>query len=314
MAATVALTGASGFIGARIAARLAACGVTVRALRHRRPLPDALDGVVDTVAGGLEDEAALARLVAGVDAVVHCAALLKSTDDKAYHPTNALGVSRLASAAADQPVPPRFLLVSSLAAREPQLSPYARSKRDGERALEALGERLRWTVLRPPGVYGPGDRETLPILRWLQRGVAFVPAGREARVSLIHVDDLAEAVLAWLGSEAGHGSSYEIDDGRVDGYTWNSILDLAVAELGVSRPRIRPPPGALYMAAGVTSWCSRIARRTPMVTPWKLLELAHPDWVCRDRRLGRETGWEPRFDFESGLRQTVSWYRAAGWL
>jgi len=314
VATTVALTGASGFVGARIAERLVASGLTVRALRHRRPLPAGLDGAVDTVAGGLDDEAALARLVAGVDAVVHCAALLKSPRAAAFHDTNALGVRRLARAALRAPHPPRLLVMSSLAAREPHLSPYARSKHDGEREIEALGDRLRWTVFRPPGVYGPGDRETLPILRWLRRGVAFLPAGGAGRVSLIHVDDLASAALAWVDAETAHGSVYEIDDGRVGGYTWDSILEVAAAELGVSQARIRPPPVALYTVIGVADWFCRLARRTPGVTSWKLRELAHPDWVCRDRRLGRDTGWEPRFDLVSGLRHTVGWYRAAGWL
>ena len=89
------------------------------------------------------------------------------------------------------PPAPRFLLMSSLAARMPQLSDYAASKRRGELAVEAAPENLRWTVLRPPAVYGPGDRELLPLFRWVARGIAPLPAGGGGRFSLLYVDDLA---------------------------------------------------------------------------------------------------------------------------
>ncbi len=104
------------------------------------------------------------------------------------------------------PERPRFLLMSSLAAREPELSHYAASKRRGEDALAAASPTLRWTVLRPPAVYGPGERELRPLFRWIARGVAPLACRRAGRFSLLYVDDLATAVLRWLDADAGDGA------------------------------------------------------------------------------------------------------------
>ncbi len=170
MAVTVALTGASGFIGARLAARLAEKGYRVKALRHRAALPEpASDSRPEVVPGGLGDDAALARLCAGADAVVHCAALVRARRAREFQRVNAEGVARLARAAAGAGSRPSVLLLSSLAAREPGLSAYAASKRAGERALAEQGSGLEWTVFRPPAVYGPGDRELLSVFRWVRR-------------------------------------------------------------------------------------------------------------------------------------------------
>ena len=152
MPATVAVTGASGFIGSRLTARLAGQGYRVRALHHRSPLPaEVADSAAEVVRGRLEDADTARELCAGVDAVVHCAALVQARRAADFRRVNAGGVERLAQAAAAAESRPRILLVSSLAARQPELSPYAASTHAGERALSRAGG-SRWTVLRPPAV------------------------------------------------------------------------------------------------------------------------------------------------------------------
>ncbi len=200
----VALTGATGFIGAVVARVLAECGWRIKALTRRGSTLERLGAVsVEPVAGSLEDEAALRHLVSGVDAVVHCAGAVRGATLADFNQVNVHGLLRLLRAAAEQRPSPRILALSSLAAREPGLSHYASSKREGELALVGAAGSLSWTVLRPPAVYGPGDRELLPLFLWMRRGLAFVPAKPDARFSLLFVDDLAGAVLDWLNRGGG---------------------------------------------------------------------------------------------------------------
>jgi nucleoside-diphosphate-sugar epimerase len=200
-----------------------------------------------------------------------------------------------------------------LAARQPELSPYAASKHAGERALSRAGG-SRWTVLRPPAVYGPGDRELLRLFRWVQRGYAVRPAPAEARFSLIHVDDLVGAALSWIGADAGYGEVLEIGDDREAGYGWAEVIDALSTALDV-RPRLlAPPAGVLYTLAALSAGAAWTVRRAPMLTPAKLRELRHPDWVIRDRRARRVLGWRPEVGLDEGVRQTVAWYRGQGWL
>src|SRR6266403_865643 len=136
MSGTVAVTGATGFIGSHIVARLPTLGWRVRLLTRRLPVGPILAGSRFTaVIGSLGDADALEELIRGCDAVVHCAGLIKAVRPADFFAINAAATGRLAAAAAATPRPPRFILLSSLAARQPELSAYAASKRAGERAL-----------------------------------------------------------------------------------------------------------------------------------------------------------------------------------
>ncbi len=168
----IAVTGASGFIGRRLIERLCRDGVPVRALMRKRRIEADVDGGdLTIIEGALGDDDAIAALIDGADAVIHLAGLIKARTRKAFFTANEQGTRHLAAIAAAQPQPPKLVLVSSLAAREPALSSYAASKRAGEEALSALGSALPWTILRPPAIYGPGDRETLAFFKGVSRGI-----------------------------------------------------------------------------------------------------------------------------------------------
>lgn len=262
---------------------------------------------VEWVAGDLADRHALDTLVRGTRAVVHCAGAVRGVSGVDFDAVNVEATTRLAEAAAGRPSPPRFLLISSLAARCPGLSDYAASKRGGEVALERVGGDMRWAALRPPAVYGPGDRELLPLFRCLAAGWAPLPAQADGRFSLIHVDDLARAVVAWLASPAAAGRSYEIDDGTHGGYDWPRILAIASRVLRAGRPIRRIPigMGPLRVAAHINLFAARRLGYAPMLTPGKLREITHPDWVCDSGDFKHATGWAPQVGFEQGLAQTM---------
>lgn len=198
--------------------------------------------------------------------------------------------------------PPRLLLLSSLAAREPQLSWYARSKRDGEELLRGEID-LDWIILRPPAVYGPGDKEMLPVFEAMSRGIALVAGSSEARISLVHVDDLVAAIIACLQSDATSRHTYSPCDGRDNGYNWHEMAAIAGA---VWSRRVRLwniPAWLLDQVAWLNLRIARLTGRAPMLTPAKLRELRHPNWVVDHRDLTAATGWQPETGLERGLQQ-----------
>lgn len=296
----IAMTGATGFAGRHALAALLAAGHAVTALA-RGPTVDLPGAAV--VPGDLASREALDRLTAGAEAVVHLAGTLAGFTPADYFATNAEGTARLAEAAARNGVR-RFIHISSLAAREPSLSPYAASKRAGEEIVMRLVPDA--VVLRPPAVYGPGDKATLPLFRKLTKRVALIPGRREARFSLLYVEDLARIIAgAVFATEAG---LHEVSDGRV--YGWDDVIAVArVVEGRDIRPVFLPKALAsgLALAAG---GASRLTGKPGMVNRGKVNEVYHSDWVARG------DGWplSQPVQFEDGLRRSLDWYRAAGWL
>ena len=306
MTGTIALTGATGFIGAAVARRLAVDGWQVRALvRRSSPRMRWTEFSGEWVEGDLQDEDSLRRLVVGAEAVVHCAGAVRGASRNQFNSVNVDGVARLVRAGLAQHRVPRFLLMSSLAAREEHLSSYASSKRDGERALaEAAGE-MEWIALRPPAVYGPGDREILPLFRWIERGIAPVLGSSSARFSLLYVEDLAEAVVRWLECRNHERAAFELHDGQPHGYSWNDLVATAARVCARRVLRVPVPPLVLHLAGGVNLAAATIFGYSPMLTTGKVRELRHPDWVCDNAALNRATGWGPRVGLEEGLRRTL---------
>jgi nucleoside-diphosphate-sugar epimerase len=299
-----AVTGATGFVGPHLIAALARHGWKLRLLIRRwTPLPSLAGVDAEIVWGDLSDEAVLRRLVEGADAVVHAAGVIKARRKEDFQAINRDGTARLSSVAPNIP----FLLLSSLAAREPQLSPYAASKRAAE-AL--LGQRPGpWFAVRAPAVYGPGDRETLAYFKMAARGFALQPAVPDARLSLIHVEDLTEALARAL-DRLPAPSVYEIDDGKEGGYGHADMAVAAANALGRPVHRIPVPRGLISAVAALNAQ----RRSTQILTPAKVRELFHPDWVAHDRRLTTTLGWMAHYDMTQGFKQTILWYREHNWL
>jgi nucleoside-diphosphate-sugar epimerase len=301
---SVAITGATGFVGPHLIAALARHGWRVRLLIRRwTPLPSMPGVDTEIVWGDLSDAAGLARLVEGVDAVVHAAGLIKARRVEDFQAVNRDGTARLSSLAANVP----FLLLSSLAAREPQLSPYAASKRAAE---EVVARRAGpWLAVRAPAVYGPGDRETLAYFKMAARGLALQPNRPGARLSLIHVEDLTEALALALGRPLP-SAVREIDDGREGGYSHPEMAAAAASALG--RP-VRSLSVPRAMMTGVAT-VNALRPSAQILTPAKVRELFHADWTAHERALAAATGFVPRYDLSEGFRHTILWYRARGWL
>lgn len=304
---TIAITGASGFIGGALARALAAGGHRVRAL-VRTPAPDLAATGIEPVLGALDDREALSRLVAGAGVVVHAAAILSSANGKKLQAVNVAGTAQLIEAAKGIRPPPRFLLISSLAAREPHVSAYASSKRAAEEVLHRRAGCLDWGIIRPPAVYGPGDRALLTIFRQFKNRIAVLPGSPRGRFSLLYVDDLVHAVIALLDCPEWNGARMELDDGYRGGYSWQTVLMIAGKRLGRVPSAIFPPRFSLWLPVVLGQTLAALADRSPILTTGKLRELYFRDWVCRRSRMPSRFDWIPRVQFAEGFANTWRWY------
>lgn len=290
---TIAITGATGFVGSRV---IALADTPLRALA-RRPQPDRPG--VEWVAGDLADPAALPRLCTGASAVIHIAGIVNAPDRAGFDAGNVAGTAAMLAAAKAAGVA-RFVHVSSLAAREPQLSMYGASKAEAEALVRASG--LDWVIVRPPGVYGPDDREMLDIYKLAARGLYIAPPGR---LSLVHVDDLARALLA-LADAGPSRQLLEVDDGAAGGISHPEFARAIGTGLG-RRVRVVPLPLSMLHLAARIGLSAKLTRD-------RANYIAHPDWVARGGNAALAGVWAPQVDLATGVADTIAGYRGKGWL
>lgn len=301
MSTTVAVTGGTGFIGRHIIDDLLSRGFTVRALT-RTPHHDERNNLV-WVLGSLEESESLAQLVAGVDHVVHCAGQVRGHKEEVFTRCNVEGSQRLMQAAKESDSCQRFLFISSLAARHPELSWYANSKYVAEQRLTEIAGGITLGIFRPTAVYGPGDKELSPLFRAMLHGYLPRFGAADARLSFLHVSDLAQAVSQWLLADQTPVSPYELCDGVADGYNWQRLQDIAVAIRNRPVRVVSIPRPLLNLMADTSSLISRLAGKEPMLTRSKVCELTHADWSANNKDLYEIINWSPRISLEYALRQ-----------
>lgn len=283
-------------------------GWRVRALCRRDPKDLLQDApTVEIVAGDLADGGALEELCEAADVVVHAAGLVKARRVADFTLVNVEGARRLAQAAADAP---HTILISSLSAREPRLSPYAESKHAAEAVMAgALASRL--TIVRPCAIYGPRDRELLPIFQAADVSPILPLFGAGARITMVHVEDAADQV-AIIAAGAPKGARYSICDDRPQGYSWRELMTSAAAACN-RRPGLIPVPELVIQSLAFISEMSRLTGASPMLTRAKVRELLHRDWSVAPDTLA-PTAPPVRHTLATGFKHTVDWCRQAGWL
>ena len=303
-APTLAVTGGTGFVGGHLIAAARAAGWSLRALtRGWRPPEDG----IDWVEGALDRPDSLARLCAGADAIVHVAGLINAPDRAGFEAVNVGGTAAMVDAARCAGVR-RFVHISSLAAREPGLSDYGWSKAKAERVIAASG--LDWTIVRPPALYGPGDRETFELFRMARRGLALLPP-KGGRFSLLHVEDLGRLVLAILAEPETQGATYEPDDGSENGWDHRHFARTLGRILGRRAATLAMPK----MVVKGASRLDRLVRRDrAKLTPDRARYYCHPDWVVTAEARPPASLWSPAIRTPTGLKATAEWYRQQGWL
>lgn len=323
----IGVTGAAGFIGGHVLSAIKAAGMRPVAVVRpgtdpaRLSVPEAEIRPAD-----LLDEASLAKAFEGLDGVIHLAALTRAKSETEFLEANAHGVARVVRALESVAPNGKIVYVSSLAAAGPSLpggavdeeapprpvTPYGRSKLAGEEALRGAARTARWSIVRPPIVYGPGERDMLEMFRMAVRGVVPVTGPFGARYSIVHAEDLARGILAAYLRADGVPRIYNVAEPVA--YTWPEIAAHIGGAVGRDPwcPRI-PTPVAWLVAAG-GSLVKPLRKRPPLVTLDKIPEIVAPGWVCSVERARRELGFETAIPFVDGARATAAWYRERGWI
>lgn len=296
----VAVTGATGFIGHRLINKLVNDGWSVKALTRKK---QAVTESIEWIQGDLSDQSALNALTQDVAAIIHCAGAVRGSSFNEFVHTNVTGTKNLLNTLAEQQNKlPRFLHISSLAARQPELSWYAQSKLMAEQLITNHSTNLSWTIFRPTAVYGPGDKELRPLFQATSRGLLPVVGRLDNRFGLIHVDDLVAAILTWLKSRAPCKGIFELDDGTPDGYSFESLANLAQEVWNKPVRCIIIPHALIKNVALANLWFARIFHYSPMLTPGKVKELQHHDWVCDNTALIHALpGWRPNKHLHESL-------------
>lgn len=294
----LALTGATGFLGGHVLRRALEAGHSVRALARK---PQSPQDCVEWVAGSLDDAAALATLCDGTDAVIHVAGVVNG-DAATFDTGNRLGTVAMLAAAAGK----RFVHVSSLAAREPQLSNYGASKRAAEDAV--LASPLDWRIVRPPAIYGPGDTDNLELFRFAKWGVLPLPPG--GRMSVIHADDMARLVVTLADSHETH-TLYEADDAMPGGWSHADFARAIGSAMGRKVLTIPLPKALVGVGAKIDG---ALRGQKAKLTADRAAYFCHPDWVIDPAKRPPFELWTPKIATAAGLAATATWYRAEGWL
>ncbi|HEY0086843.1 MAG TPA: NAD-dependent epimerase/dehydratase family protein [Allosphingosinicella sp.] len=299
---TLAVTGGTGFVGQHLLRVALADGYDVRALTRGWKPPE---HDIHWVDGALDRPESLVKLCTGADAVIQVAGMINGSRE-AFEAVNVGGTANMIDAARRAGVR-RFVHISSLAAREPDLSNYGWSKMKSEKLVSASG--LDWTIIRPPAVYGPGDRETFELFRMARRGFVGLPP--KGRLSVIHVEDLCRLMLAVLEDPDSRAELYEPDDGRDGGWEHRDFARALGTVYGRKPLAVSFPKAALRVASGIDRL---LHGKKAKLTADRVGYYCHPDWVSTAQRRPPRRLWSAQVPTEQGLEQTAVWYREQGWL
>ena len=324
----ILVTGGSGFIGSRLVARLVAQGCPVRCLVRRssslRNLPQA---GIELAYGDLANGDGLPDAVRGADTIIHLAGTTKAANAGGYYAGNAGATTNLLRAAGGAG---RFVHVSSMAAAGPSaldrplvedaepdypphpVSHYGRSKLAAEQAVRESPLWERTAMVRPPVVYGPGDKDVYQVLRAAARGWMIQIGSADRRFSLIYVEDLVDGLLAAADNRNPAGRIYYVANSTP--VSWGEFGAAAAHLMGRSLRTLKIPEKAAYAVGLSGEWWSRLSGRPGILSRDKVAEACCAGWVCDTSRARRELGFCAPTSLEDGLRRTLAWYQEAGWL
>lgn len=323
----ILLTGATGFVGSHVARLLREAGHEVIAIVRTSSQDNYLRYLgIKLLYGSLEDPLLnkISQQIPGVDAVIHMAGIIKARKLSDFEKINTSGSANIYALAKKINVP-RFVFVSSIAARGPNLpglieselkpvSVYGKSKRVAEDLLlqEKKGPKL--VIMRPPVVYGPGDRETLTLFRYFEKGIFPVVGNGAKKISFVYVEDLAKILMqAVLSPQVGVGPYYP-EDGSC-GYSWHQVHQVAEKIYQKKIRKIKIPLTVAKIAVSFSELYSKLKKKAPMLSRDKYAEMKQDSWTCSVEPCLKELGYrQPLISLEEGLDRARQWYLEKGWL
>ena len=320
------ITGANGFIGSRVCSLLADAGYRIRITSRESSDLTLLEGIPYTkVIADITRPESLPAAVRDIDYIVHLAGLIKADSKEDYFRVNEQGTLNLLNAVKNHNLKlKRFVLISSVAASGPAsgiprkeddppqpITAYGRSKLAGENCRVAFDNLFPIVVLRPPAVYGPGDKAIFTLFDVVNKGFKPYMGGGHNRVQMIYVDDLARAILAGLESDRAAGETFFTAES--ESHTVRELLDIIGDLLDKKGIGINIPRWLLFTIAFCSESFFRLIGKTPMFSREKARELT-ADWELDVSRASERIGFEAKYDFRTGAALTIDWYRKKGWL
>ncbi len=323
----VLVTGASGFLGGHVAELLSARGDRVRALVRATSKRTHLEKLanVELFEGSVEQMDRVRAAVDEMEAVVHCAGIVKARSTDEFLSVNVGGTANLVEATRRRGLK-RFVHVSSLEAcgpssdgspvphtQESPVTAYGRSKLAAEKVVLAAKDDMPVVILRPGAIYGPRDAEILEVFRTINRGLLPLVAGGGAMGVWVYATDCARACIRAIEADVPSGRAYFVDDGcgPIDQRQLSADAERALGKKAFVRANL-PVPLLMAVARGAEAF-GRVTNRPVMLTREKAnMLLQH--WVCSSESTRRELGWQPEVPWDQGVRLAVRWYRDNGWL
>ncbi|NHQ59372.1 NAD-dependent epimerase/dehydratase family protein [Chlorobium sp. BLA1] len=330
MGETILVTGSTGFIGSRLLSLLEKEGVEIKVFLRPESAGAPVSGKIEIIRGSFTDDEALAGAVRGADRIVHLAGVTKAADEAGFEAGNVMPVRKLLTAVRrHNPGLKRFLLVSSLTAAGPAsdglsgvreseqchpVSAYGRSKLRAEKLCMEYANDIPVTIIRPPAVYGPGDRDILQVFQMLAKGV-LISAGRTGRqrFSMIYVDDLLEGILLAARAEKAVGELYYLTSPC--SFSWDDVIAAARPVLGFSRLyNVSLPVPLVFLAGTLFGAAGALTGKSPLINRDKANELVQDYWVCSPEKAERDLGFIAGTPLDKGVAITIDWYRRKGWM
>ena len=324
----ILVTGATGFIGGNLVSILAQEGYKVRCLVRKNSRLDFVTPFSpEFFFGDITDVRTLPKSVEGIDAVIHCAGATRAKVAAEYYRINEDGSRNLYETChKTNPGLGRIVHIGSLAGIGPSqdgepvteetlpnpISDYGKSKLAGQKIAESFMNRLPICSLMPPAVYGPMDRDFLAYFRMIKRGIMPMLGKKTRWFSLIHVKDVARAVLACLKDKRSIGRSYLLSDNETQ--SWESMTGTLSHVMGKKPLVIHLPERIAQGFAFGSEEFSRFIGQAPLLTRQKMNEFLQDAWVCSSNRIREELGFSSVYSLERGLQETLDWYVANQWL
>ena len=324
---SVLITGANGFIGSRLCRRFLDEGYHVFAgVRRTADLSLLRDLAVDYRYGDVTQSDSLPAMVAGVDHIVHNAGVVKARTAATFLKVNEEGTRLLFEAAAVHCANvKKIVYISSVAAAGCSLNglavtesdpphpmtAYGRSKLAGEQVALSYGDRLPVVAVRPPGVYGPGDREVFTFFQTVYRRLKPCVGNMKRKLQLVHVDDLCRGIFLATIRPTPPKVVYFIAENR--SYTMAELVGHLQAGCGRKGLPVWVPDPVFRLIGAVSKTCFRMVGATPMLTREKAGEIL-ASWEITTDKAQRELGFESQIPFAEGAKQTFEWYIREGWL
>ncbi len=324
----VLITGATGFIGSHLAAELHRKGYELRCLvRRSSNLSSLSDLPIEYVYGDLFSEQVLCEAVRGTQYIYHVAGITKAKTKADYFRGNHIATKNLLHAVrTEKPQLRRFVHISSQAAVGPTrggtitdettpfhpITTYGISKMEAEKECLAVMEEIPITIVRPPAVYGPRDKDIFEFFNTMNKGLQPMVGFNKKEVSLIHVKDLIDGIVLAAEADIGAGETYFISSERF--YNWKEVGEITSRIMGKKVLHVRIPEIAVYTIAAIAELYSLVSRRAVLLNWEKAKDIVQDSWTCSIKKAMTELGFKESFTLEQGITDTVGWYKHHGWL